>query len=104
MADHTTPPIVPDVVTLSLSGWRVAINHAQSRRIVAVIEIVSPSNKAKIPEFKDLIGKSVQLLRQGIHVLLIDAIPANGAGPERHSRGGVERPHREVVRTTAGNH
>jgi hypothetical protein len=115
MADHTTPPIVPDVVTLSLSDqtadaasggvalvanpstsiaatesgrkkkltgrWRVAIKHARSRRIVAVIEIVSPGNKAKKPEFKDLIDKSVQLLRQGIHVLLIDPFPPTARDP-----------------------
>jgi hypothetical protein len=121
MADHTTPPVIPDVVTLSaedatpassepasdgpggvavespprttiavtepgrkkkVSGRRrVAIRHARSRQIVAVIEIVSPSNKAKKPEFADLVQKSVQLLRQGVHVLLIDPFPPTARDP-----------------------
>lgn len=123
MADHTTPPIVPDVVTLTSSALeprspspnrgpgtqggivvdspphstialtesgrrqkpagrrRVAIRHARNRELVAVIEIVSPSNKAKKQEFADLVGKSVQLLRQGIHVLVIDPFPPTPRDP-----------------------
>lgn len=115
MADHTTPPIVPDVVTLSaadaapveaggvavetvpqtaiaatepgrktkVSGRRrVAIRHARDRRLVAVVEIVSPSNKARKAEFADLVGKTVQLLRQGVHVLLIDPFPPTARDPD----------------------
>lgn len=118
MADHTTPPIIPDVVTLStpdaagtaapvgtggvaaevpprttiaatepgkkrkvVGRRRVAIKHVRDRELVAVIEIVSPSNKAKEPEFADLIGKSAQLLRQGVHVLLIDPFPTTARDP-----------------------
>jgi hypothetical protein len=122
LAEHTTPPIIPDVVTLSLPDdppppfshtidangdggvavatapttivatapgkkikpagrRRVAIHHARSRVIVAVIEIVSPSNKKNKPEFADLIGKTVQLLRQGAHVMLIDPFPPSNRDP-----------------------
>lgn len=117
MADHTTPPFIPDVVTLTthdaphpadegdggvavavppqatvsvtehgrkrnLAGRRrVAIKHVRDRQIVAVIEIVSPSNKAKKAEFNDLVGKSVQLLRQGIHLLLVDPFPPTRRDP-----------------------
>jgi hypothetical protein len=121
MADHTTPPIVPDVVTLSLPAdedhlapasaggtgqsvatappkakivtteharkrkpagrRRVAIRHVRNRQLVAVIEIVSPSNKAKKQEFADLVGKSVQLLQQGVHLLLIDPFPPTPRDP-----------------------
>jgi hypothetical protein len=121
LAEHTTPPIIPDVVTLSIpddapplshivngnvndggepkSGStivatapgkklkprgrrRIAIHHARSRQIVAVIEIVSPTNKASKPEFADLIGKSLQLLRQGVHVTLIDPFPPTPRDPK----------------------
>jgi hypothetical protein len=106
MADHTTPPIVPDVMTLSapsasrlaeqtaisvtdhgrkrkLAGRRrVAIKHIRNREIVAVIEIVSPSNKAKKEEFNDLVGKSVQLLRQGVHLVLIDPFHPTRRDPQ----------------------
>lgn len=119
LAEHTTPPIIPDVVTLTVpdeqrspsfgsSGpgglavldsptaivatapgrkrrpagrRRVAIHHARSRQIVAVIEIVSPGNKSHKAEFADLIGKTVQLLQQGIHVLLIDPFPPTARDP-----------------------
>jgi hypothetical protein len=120
LADHTTPPIVPDVITLTESGGRnppalevnvgrsavtatapkakftkteagrkrtlvgrrrIAIRHVRGRQLVAVIEIVSPSNKARKPEFADLVGKSVQLLGQGVHVLLIDPFPPTRRDP-----------------------
>jgi Protein of unknown function (DUF4058) len=60
---------------------RVAIRHARNRHLVAVIEIVSPSNKRKQKEFADLIAKSVQLLRQGVHLLLIDPFPPTTRDP-----------------------
>jgi len=66
MADHTTPP---------LARRRVAIKHSDDRELVAVIEIVSPSNKAEKQEFSNLVEDFAQLLRQGIHVLLIDPLP-----------------------------
>jgi len=118
LAEHTTPPIIPDVVTLSIPDEtpplgrtvnangatepesastivatapgkklkargrrRVAIHHARSRQIVAVIELVSPTNKATRSEFVDLIGKTLQLLRQGVHVMLIDPFPPTFRDP-----------------------
>lgn len=60
---------------------RVAIRHSRNRQLIAVIEIVSPSNKEKKPQFVDLIGKSVQLLRQGVHLLLIDPFPPTARDP-----------------------
>lgn len=118
MADHTTPPIIPDVVTLSIQDApqpaeaseggvavavppqttisvtehgrrrkpagrrRVAIKHVRNRQLVAVIELVSPSNKAKKEEFSDLVSKSAQLLRQGVHLLLIDPFPPTRRDPD----------------------
>ena len=60
---------------------RVTIQHARSRHIVAVIEIVSPGNKAKKSQFIDLVGKSVDFLRHGVHVLLIDPFPPTSRDP-----------------------
>ena len=122
LAEHTTPPIIPDVVTLTIPGdqrgkgetsahgngtrgspdhessttivatapgkrvrptgrRRIAIHHTRSRQIVAVIELVSPTNKARRAEFVDLIGKTIQALRQGIHVMLIDPFPPTPRDP-----------------------
>jgi hypothetical protein len=124
MAEHTTPPYVPDILTLTLpepngapeaegptgdavgagvavappvtlvastehgrkrksaGRRRVAIRHVRHRRLVAVIEIVSPSNKASKAEFADLRDKSVELLRAGVHLLLIDPFPPTARDPK----------------------
>ncbi|MBX9584411.1 MAG: DUF4058 domain-containing protein, partial [Gemmataceae bacterium] len=61
---------------------RVAVRAARGdRRIVAVVEVVSPSNKAEKSEFADLVGKSVEFLRQGVHVVLIDPFPPTRRDP-----------------------
>ena len=122
LAEHTIPPFVPDVLTLSLPSAdgsppggteprdgdtataiaapvthtaateqrkkgkpagrrRVAVRHVQNRRLVAVIEIVSPSNKASKAEFTDLRDKSVELLDAGVHLLLLDPFPPTARDP-----------------------
>jgi hypothetical protein len=123
LAEHTIPPFIPDVLTLTLptpeippttpieatneggtatltappqtrvaateqgkkrravGRRRVAIRHIRHRTLIAVIELVSPSNKANREEFADLTGKSVQLLQQGIHLLLIDPFPPTRRDP-----------------------
>jgi len=60
---------------------RIAVRHARGRRLVAVIEIVSPGNKASRREFNDLLDKAVLLLRQGIHLLAIDPFPPTARDP-----------------------
>src|SRR5262245_30174792 len=47
----------------------VVVRHATDHRVIAVVEIVSPSNKAKTKEFGRFIEKSVGLLHQGIHLV-----------------------------------
>ena len=124
LAEHTIPPFVPDVLTLTLppgadqpvSGTgaddgdtatavaepvahvatteqrkkrrrpagrrRVAVRHARNRRLVAVVEIVSPGNKASKRDFADLRDKSVELLDAGVHLLLIDPFPPTARDPK----------------------
>lgn len=59
----------------------IAIRAASDRRLVAVIEIVSPSNKARRKEFLDLVDKAVLLLTGGVHLLLIDPFPPTTRDP-----------------------
>jgi hypothetical protein len=47
---------------------RIAVRHRHGD-VVAVIEIVSPGNKASRFEFQTLVQKSVELIRQGVHLL-----------------------------------
>ena len=42
---------------------------------MAVIEIVSPGNKDSRSALRDLVEKTIDLLRAGIHVLIVDLFP-----------------------------
>lgn len=65
-------------------GRHIAVRHVSGHRIVALIEIVSPSNKDRRSSVEDFTDKVVHSLREGIHVLLIDLLP-----PTRHDRHGM---------------
>ncbi len=73
---------------------RVVVRHVEGRQLIAVIEVVSPGNKARAKATNVLIDKSIALLRNGIHLTIIDVFP----NPPRLPRGfggavwkGVER-------------
>lgn len=59
---------------------RVIVHHRHGN-VVAVIEIVSPGNKGSRAEFRAFVEKSVELLRQGIHLLVIDLFPPGPRDP-----------------------
>jgi Protein of unknown function (DUF4058) len=59
---------------------RIAVRHRHGH-IVAVIEIVSPGNKASKNELRTLVEKSSQLIMQGVHVLVIDLFPPSKRDP-----------------------
>lgn len=60
---------------------RITVRHRHGE-VVAVIEIVSPGNKASRAEFRALIEKSADLIRQGIHLLIIDLFPPGKRDPQ----------------------
>ncbi len=55
---------------------RVAIHHPVGR-VVAVIEIVSPGNKSSQNALRGFVNKTVDLLDQGVHLLIVDLFPPN---------------------------
>jgi hypothetical protein len=59
----------------------VTVRHRHGD-VVAVLEIVSPGNKASRAEFRTLVEKSVALLRQGVHLLVIDLFPPGKRDPQ----------------------
>ena len=59
---------------------RITVRHRHGD-VLAVIEIVSPGNKASRAEIRTLVDKSVDLIRQGIHLLLIDPFPPGPRDP-----------------------
>jgi elongation factor Tu len=57
----------------------VAVRHARGRELVAVIEIVSPGNKASRREFRDLLDKSVAM-EKGVRFAVREGGKTIGSG------------------------
>ena len=59
---------------------RITVRHRHGK-VVAVIEIISPGNKGSQAEFRALVEKSADLIRQGVHLLVIDLFPPGKRDP-----------------------
>lgn len=59
---------------------RILVRHHLGE-ILAVIEIVSPGNKDSRASLADFVEKTVEFLRAGIHLLVIDLFPPTGRDP-----------------------
>lgn len=59
---------------------RIVIRHHLGR-ILAVIEILSPGNKASRSALRDIVEKTIDFLRDGIHVLIVDLFPPTPRDP-----------------------
>jgi len=59
---------------------RITIRHHLGRT-VAIIEVVSPGNKDRVGAVHDLVEKTIEFIRQGVHVLLIDLFPPTPRDP-----------------------
>jgi hypothetical protein len=60
---------------------RLSVRHRHGH-IVAVVEIVSPGNKASRNEFRAFVEKATDLIRQNIHLLVIDLFPPSPRDPQ----------------------
>ena len=70
----------------SLRANRIVVRHHLGR-IVAVMEIVSPGNKDGRAALRDFVEKTVDFLRAGIHVLVVDVFPPTPRDPS-----GIHKP------------
>ena len=61
---------------------RIVIRHNSDDRIVAMLELVSPGNKAGDAAFRTFVDKSLVALRQGVHLLIIDPFPPGPRDPK----------------------
>jgi hypothetical protein len=59
---------------------RIVVKHHLGR-IVAVIEIVSPGNKDSRAALRDFVEKTIDFLRTGVHVLIVDLFPPSSRDP-----------------------
>ncbi len=53
----------------------IVIRHVSDDRIVAMLEIVSPGNKAARNAFREFLDKVCDLLEHKIHLLIVDLLP-----------------------------
>jgi hypothetical protein len=60
----------------------VVIRHTSGDRMVALLEIVSPGNKAARHAFETFVEKAVEALFRGYHLLIIDLFPPSPRDPE----------------------
>jgi hypothetical protein len=59
---------------------RIVVKHHLGR-IIAVIEILSPGNKDSRAALRDFVEKTIDFLREGIHVSIIDLFPPTPRDP-----------------------
>jgi hypothetical protein len=59
----------------------LVIRHASGDRVVAILEIVSPANKASHGTVEAFLDKSISVLYQGYHLLVIDLHPPGAHDP-----------------------
>jgi hypothetical protein len=83
----TEPPAVRFTATAEPEQYarkrkRVVVRHSSGDHVVAVVEIVSPGNKASRHGLRDFVQKAVELLDAGVHLLVIDLFPPGPRDPE----------------------
>jgi hypothetical protein len=61
---------------------RISIRHVSGDRVTAILEIVSPGNKASQHAFNSFVEKSLEFLDAGIHLLLLDLFPPGPRDPQ----------------------
>jgi hypothetical protein len=59
---------------------RIVVRHHLGR-IIAVIELLSPGNKDSRAALRDFVEKTIDLLREGVHMLIVDLFPPTARDP-----------------------
>lgn len=59
----------------------IAVRHISGDRVVAMIEIVSPSNKNSTNAFNSFVTKAVDVIDRRIHLLILDPFPPGPNDP-----------------------
>ena len=60
----------------------IVVRHVSGDRVIAVLEILSPGNKASRNALKALIDKACELLEYKIHLLIVDLFPPTKRDPQ----------------------
>jgi hypothetical protein len=60
---------------------RIVIRHGRGR-VVAIIEILPPGNKSSRNAIDTFVEKAVEILNQGVHLLIVDLFPPTPRDPQ----------------------
>jgi len=60
----------------------VVIRHVSGHQVIAVVEIVSPRNKKSRHGIRAFVEKAADLLRSGVHLLIVDLFPPGPRDPQ----------------------
>jgi hypothetical protein len=87
IAVATSPPSVwfrtkTEIDIYAAKAKVIAIRHASNHRVVAIVEIVSPGNKNNRHGLRAFVEKAEELLRAGIHLLIVDLFPPSPRDPQ----------------------
>jgi hypothetical protein len=95
LAEQIAGGLGPDVLTLQLQfrlraepdlyaakAKAVVIRHTSNHRVIAIVEIVSPGNKNSRHGLRAFVNKAVELLRAGVHLLIVDLFPPGPRDPQ----------------------
>ena len=69
-----------EMIYVRKADW-IAVRHRHGQ-VVAVVEVVSPGNKASKNELRTFVEKTANLIMQGIHLLVIDLFPPSKRDPQ----------------------
>ena len=87
LLEQNSGGLISDVLTLpeaeiyARKADRITARHRHGQ-VVAVIEIVSPGNKGSRAELRAFVEKNAELIRQDIHLLVIDLFPPSKRDPQ----------------------
>jgi hypothetical protein len=87
LAVATVPPRTRLVAEAELSEYvpkrrTLVIRHASGDRIIALIELVSPGNKATKFALRAFVEKALEALIRGYHLLIVDLFPPTPREPQ----------------------
>jgi hypothetical protein len=86
LAVATAPPRArlvrrTEVENYARKADRIAVRHRHGQ-IIAVVELVSPGNKASRNEMRAFVEKTTDMIRQNVHLLVIDLFPPGPRDPQ----------------------
>jgi hypothetical protein len=87
LAVATVPPRArlvnqAEMMDYVLKRRTLVIRHASGDRIVALLELVSPGNKAARFALRSFVDKAVEALFRGYHLLIVDLFPPTPRDPQ----------------------